>query len=205
MAGIKKKDLEIKLQEIPDHPDPDPGLEQYPTPADIAADILFRAYIDRNIKGKKVADLGCGTGIFALGASYLGASSVRAIDSDQESIKIAEEKAKDWSVSENIHFEVGEVTGFQARVDTVLMNPPFGSQKKGADIPFLEKAFEISDTVYTIHNAVTVEFLENFIKERGHNLFWEKRYKFEVDKLFEFHRKEKESFDVVSFGIKIKR
>ncbi|MFP4000306.1 MAG: METTL5 family protein [Thermoplasmata archaeon] len=205
MKKVKKKDLEIKLENIPSHPDPDPNLEQYSTPSPIASDILFRAYIDRNIKGKKVADLGCGTGIFSLGSAYLGASSVKAIDIDLKSVEIAEKKAEEWSLSEVIDFEIGDLMDISEMVDTVVMNPPFGSQKRGADLPFLKKAFQISDTIYTIHNSATVEFLENFIKERGHSLFWEKRYMLEIDNLFEFHEKERESFEVRSFGINVKR
>ncbi len=205
MTRIKKKDLEIKLEDIPPHPDPDASLEQYSTPSPIASDILFKAFIDRRIKGKDVADLGCGTGIFALGSAYLGARSVVGVDIDPESVKIARQKAMEWSLSEITDFKIEDIDDFKTSVDTVLMNPPFGSQKKGADLPFLEKAFEISETVYTLHNAETVRFLEKFIKERGHSLFWEKRYKFEMDNLFKFHEKEKESFEIISFGINVKR
>ncbi|MBS3781035.1 MAG: methyltransferase [Candidatus Thermoplasmatota archaeon] len=205
MAGIKKKNLEIQLEQIPVHPDPEANLEQYSTPSSIASDILFRAYTNGHIKGKKIADLGCGTGIFSIGSAYLGAKSVEAIDVDDKAIRVAKEEAESWSVSDVINFEVDDIREFETRVDTVIMNPPFGSQKKGADLPFLKKAFQISSVVYTIHNAETRGFLENFIKERGHILFWEKRYMFEISNMFEFHDKERKSFEVISFGIKVKR
>jgi len=205
MAGIKKKDLEIKLEEIPDHPNPSPEKEQYSTPAYIASDILFSAYVKGDIIGKVVADLGCGTGIFALGAAYLGAKKVKAVDIDEEALDIAKKKAKEWSVSQSIDFERKDVSDFRSDVDTVLMNPPFGSQKKGADIPFLKKAFEFSKTTYSLHNEKTVDFLEKFINDRGHDLFWEKRYMFEIYNQFKFHTKEKKDFEVIVLGIKIKR
>ncbi|MEF8832455.1 MAG: METTL5 family protein [Candidatus Thermoplasmatota archaeon] len=205
MDGIKKKDLEIKLEKIPSHPNPQADLEQYSTPSSIASALLFRAYANGHIKGKKIADLGSGTGIFSIGSAHLGAKSVQAIDIDEEVIQIAKKEAEEWSLLEIIDFKVEDVREFETKVDTVIMNPPFGSQKRGADLPFLKKAFEISEVVYTIHNAETRGFLENFIKERGHNLFWEKRYMFEIANMFEFHEKEKKSFEVISYGIDVKR
>ncbi len=205
MNGIKKKDLEIKLERIPAHPDPKPHLEQYSTPSPIAADILFRAYYNGHIKGKKIADLGCGTGIFSIGSAYIGARSVGAIDIDESAVRIAEKESEEWSLSDLIDFKVKDIREFETKVETVIMNPPFGSQKRGADLPFLKKAFRVSQVIYTIHNAETEEFLENFIKERGHSLFWEKRYMFEIGSMFEFHDKERESFEVISYGINVKR
>ncbi|MEF8873049.1 MAG: METTL5 family protein [Candidatus Thermoplasmatota archaeon] len=205
MAGIKKKELEIKLEEIPSHPDPSPDLEQYTTPAHIAADILFAAYGNRHVANRVIADLGCGTGVFALGCVYLGAERVKAVDLDEEAVELAADTAEDWSFSEVIDFQVKDIKEFQAEVDTVIMNPPFGSQNKGADLPFLKKAFKSSETVYSLHNAKTVDFLEKFIKDRGHCIFWEKRYMFEINRQFDYHEKEKENFEVVLLGINIER
>jgi len=205
MSGIKKKNLEIKLESIPDHPNPKADLEQYSTPSSIASDVLFRAYSNAHIKGKKIADLGCGTGVFSIGSAYLGASSVEAIDVDEKAVRVAKKTAEELSFSDNINFKVQDIREVKTEVDTVIMNPPFGSQKRGADLPFLKKAFEISLVVYTIHNAETSSFLENFIKERGHSLFWEKRYMLEISNMFEFHEKERKSFEVISYGIDVKR
>ncbi len=205
MSGIKKKDLEIELERVPSHPDPKPHLEQYPTPPSIASDILFTAYSYGHVKGRKVADLGCGTGIFAIGSAYLGASDVIGVDIDTEAIELAKEEAKNWSLSDAIKFANKDIDEFETEVDTVIMNPPFGSQNKGADIPFLEKSFEIGEIVYSLHNAKTAEYLRNFIKERSHSLFWEKRYMFDINNLFEFHEKEQKSFEVILLGIEVKR
>lgn len=205
MSGIKKKNLEIKLESIPSYPNPQANLEQYSTPSSIASDILFRAYSNGHIKCKKIADLGCGTGIFSIGSAYLGAKFVEAIDVDEEAVRVAKKEAEEWSLSEIIDFKVEDIKEFETNIDTTIMNPPFGSQKRGADLPFLKKAFKISKAIYTLHNAGTKEFLENFIKESGHNLFWEKRYMFEIANKFEFHEKEKKSFEVISYGINVKR
>ena len=91
---MKKKELEIVLQKLPPNPAPIIKLEQYPTPANIAADIIFHAYIEDDIADRTVLDLGCGTGIFAIGAKLLSASEVLGMDIDGTSLAIAEGYAK---------------------------------------------------------------------------------------------------------------
>ena len=41
---MRRKDLEMALQRVRGFEDPDPALEQYMTPAAMAAEILFDAY-----------------------------------------------------------------------------------------------------------------------------------------------------------------
>ncbi len=197
MKSIKKKDLEIKLEEIPPHPEPKPDLEQYSTPADIAADILFQAFVSGDIYGRKIADFGCGTGIFSLGAAYLGAEKVYAFDIDQSALDKAVEIAETWDMDGKIEFSCMDISEFREDVDTVLMNPPFGSQKKGADLPFLEKAFEHSQKIYSLHNENTTEFLRRYVQDHPFRIRWEKRYMFEMDNIFEFHTKIKKEIEII--------
>lgn len=53
----------MALQSIPPHIKPKVELEQYTTPAKIAADLLWNAHALGDIEGLKVVDLACGTGI----------------------------------------------------------------------------------------------------------------------------------------------
>ena len=53
---MKKKELEILLQKVPSFDKPSPGLEQYLTPADIAADIVFIAHQFGDVKNKTVLE-----------------------------------------------------------------------------------------------------------------------------------------------------
>ena len=59
---MRRKDLEILLQNVGDFENPSASLEQYMTPAWMASEILFGAYAAGDVAGMKVADLGCGTG-----------------------------------------------------------------------------------------------------------------------------------------------
>ena len=73
---IRKLDLELFLGSLEVMPNPKWELEQYTTPEQIAANMLYiAAYTHGDIVGKRVLDLGCGTGRLGLGAAFLGAES----------------------------------------------------------------------------------------------------------------------------------
>ena len=197
---MKKKDLEIRLQSLRTFENPKVSLEQYPTPSVIASDILFSAYAAGDIAGKRVADLGCGTGIFAIGAYLLGAESVTAFDTDADALATAKANASDAGCDiEFVRCDISEVSG---EFDTVLMNPPFGSQNKHADRPFLAKAMGIADSVYSIHMAVTLDYIEKTAESAGRTVASHKTYKYEIPHTFSFHSKAKKSVDVTAVNIR---
>jgi len=78
------------------------------------------------------------------------------------------------------------------------MNPPFGSQRKHADRPFLLKAFEVADVVYSIHLAKPEvrNFIEKFSGEMGFRAVRLKTVPFEIPAQFYFHRKRLERIPV---------
>src|SRR3989338_3211070 len=126
---MHKKDLEIFLSHIQGFFQPKVKLEQYPTPADIAADLLWDAYQKGHVQGKVIADLGCGTGIFGIGALFLGAKKVYFVDMDKEALALAKEnlmklrpKIPPGSLSS---FSCTSVEHFSHKVDVVFQNPPF--------------------------------------------------------------------------------
>ena len=82
------------------------------------------------------------------------------------------------------------------------MNPPFGCQNRNADRAFLEKAMALSECVYSIHMAETLDFVEGFCGERGRSVTWRKIYKYEIPHTFSFHKKEKVSVDVAVVNIR---
>ena len=86
---MKRKELEMRLQRVAPFDDPSAALEQYPTPSTIASDILFSAYANGDVCDKTVNDLGCGTGIFSIGAKLLGANVVRGYDISRSALDVA--------------------------------------------------------------------------------------------------------------------
>ncbi len=177
MIGMipSKKDLAIVLSTIEGFEEPKVEWEQYITPSEIAAELLWMAYMDGNIKDKDVIDLGCGTGIFSIGAALLGAKSVTGYDIDEKAIEIAKKNKKVVEETKipvcEIKFVKKDIKVMTQKSDTVIMNPPFGIQKKGADRVFLEKAFELADNVYSVHKFGTENFIEKFAEEHNFNPF----------------------------------
>lgn len=198
---MKQRQLEILLQHVPLPTSPIPNLEQYMTPAPIAADILFTAYHWGDIEGKTVVDLGCGTGTFAVGAAYMGAQEVYGIDVDKTIISIARQHARSKNLP--IHYQVKDVTTVKTMCDTVLMNPPFGAQKsnQNADRRFIEKGFEIATVIYSLHLKKTIPFIEKMIHALHGELTYQKDYEFPIKWMFQFHEKEVMKYKVTLLRI----
>ena len=198
----RKKHLEMKLQSVPYHPNPDVTLEQYTTPSVIASDLLWNAYGLGDVEGKNILDLGCGTGIFAIASSLLGASLSVGVDIDGKSIDVAKEFSQKLKL-DNISFVCGDVCDYNAdfKIDTVFQNPPFKSQKnakKGQDIKFVKKACELNaDVLYSFHMASSEEFLINYYNDNNLEISHLFRYKFPIPKIYDFHTKEKADVDVI--------
>ncbi len=188
---MKKRHLAMILSRLEGFPEPKPELEQYRTPGDVAAELLWLAHSFGDIERKVVADLGAGTGVLSIGAVLLGAKKVYAIELDAKALEVAKRNAYSLGIEEKIEFMNADVSEFSLRVDTVVMNPPFGSQVKHADRPFLVKAFEIADVVYSIHLAKTEvrNFIEKFSLERGFEAIRLRTAPFEIPAQFHFHRK----------------
>jgi putative methylase len=200
----KKRHLEMIIQNIPSHESPKVHLEQYTTPANIAADVLWNAYSLGDIEYKKIIDLGCGTGIFAIGAALLGAHDVKCIDIDSDAIEIAKEQAIKNGVGDVIDFFRKDVQDFHGNGDTVIQNPPFGAQKAGtknADRIFMKKALESASVVYSFHIKETEEFVEKYFLSLGGYLTHKFNYRFSIPKIYDFHKKEKINVDVLVFRI----
>lgn len=193
----KKKHLEMAIQKVPKHPNPKVDLEQYSTPTTIAADLLWNAYSLGDIADKKVMDLGCGTGIFAIASKLLGAASAIGVDIDKDSTDLASSYCGD------VDFICSDICDLENDfdVDTIFQNPPFGSQKnakKGADLKFISKAIELSPKVlYSFHMASTEEFLISYFEKNDLEITHIFRYNFPIPKIYEFHTRESANVEVI--------
>ncbi|MCL2460714.1 MAG: METTL5 family protein [Euryarchaeota archaeon] len=166
---MKLRRLEMKLEEVADFQHPSPALEQYMTPAPLAARIVHHAFLAGDIEELTICDLGCGTGILGIGAALLGAAHVDGYDCDRKALKICSDNTQKLSVVLNCHHLKleDEMLCLQMHYDTVLMNPPFGAQNAHADRPFIDCALAHADVVYGIFNAGSVAFLERYTKKRA--------------------------------------
>jgi putative methylase len=194
---MKQKALEIALEKVPPHPSPRAELEQYRTPAPVAAEILYIALSNGDIEGKRVIDLGCGTGMLALGAAMLGAREVIGVDIDEQSVRIAYRMAHEKGL--DIDFFEMDISELNEPGDTVVMNPPFGCQVPHADVPFLEKALQLCPVVYSLHSTDTEAFVRKLAKRLNAEVTFEKRFTYEIRHIFEFHRKDTMEFKATLF------
>jgi putative methylase len=187
--------LAITLQRVSPHPNPKVALEQYTIPADLAAETLFTAcYVHDDIQCKRVLDLGTGTGRLALGASILGAGYVVGVDLDGPSLRLA--RIAEGSLHADVDFVLGDIETIRGSVDTVLMNPPFGTKRAHADLQFLQCALRLGNVVYSIHKSSTREFLKQWLRTKGFNCDRVIATQIEIPHLFSFHRKPMGSVEV---------
>lgn len=223
---VRKRNLEIALSKVESHPQPRAYLEQYTIPEDIAAEILFiAAYTNNDIVGKRVADLGCGTGRLAIGAALLGAKEVVAVDIDKVAVKLAWKNAAKLNVKDRIQFIIADIDVLHGVFDTVVQNPPFGVQKRKADRKFLQKSLKIAQKIYSLHKgesskehvkrfkefgtqvalAKTSAFLRRFIERRGGKILGVYQMLMIIPYMFKFHRKQKHQFLVNLYIIEKKK
>ncbi|HEV2520475.1 MAG TPA: methyltransferase [Thermoplasmata archaeon] len=161
-----RAELVRALASVPGFERPDPHLEQVVTPADPAADLLAEALARGDLRGRSVFDLGTGTGRLAIGAALLGAGPVRGIDLSAPAIERARESAR--SLKLEIDFRVGDVAELDSEEGTVLMNPPFGAQRRHADRPFWRIALGPgARAVYAFALADSRSFIERRAVERS--------------------------------------
>lgn len=179
----KQSELTRRLAELEGFSSPDPRREQVATPAEEASALLWEALGRGDLQGRRVVDLGCGPGRLAIGASWLGAASVVGIEADPGALEVARANGRragvlvDWRL-----VELGR-GALELEADTVLTNPPFGAQQRGADRPFLEAAVAVlapgsRGAIYLFSNASSQAFIERWslaqhlqIEERRRSLW----------------------------------
>jgi putative methylase len=201
---MKLKHLEMALQRLAGFTRPQPALEQYQTPAPLAARLLYHALMKGDIEGKAVLDLGCGTGILAIGAALLGAASVTGVDIDEEALAIARENAD--LLDAEVMFLAADVreAGCRERIDTcdtVVMNPPFGAQKAHADRPFIDCALAVAPVTYSIFNAGSIPFVEAYTAQKA-EVTEKIGGAFPIKRTFAFHTRDVQEIEVEILRLK---
>jgi len=139
-------------------------LEQHATESELAAELLWHAA--PRLQGRKVLDLGAGTGILAIGAALLGAAEVIAVEKDEAAARLLRENLETYEGTEQVRVVVEDIERFTEEGDLVIMNPPFGTKRRHADRVFLEKAFHLAPLVYSIHKTSTAGFIHAFIHDK---------------------------------------
>lgn len=191
---MSRASLAIRLSQLKTFTEPDINLEQYSTPSEAAATILWDAATHGLIKDKTVIDLGCGPGILGIGALLLGAKKVIFVDIDSTALEILRENI---SATEQ-EYEIGEteitcedVTQMNPKIaDTAVLNPPFGTQTKHADTDFLSAATSTGAShVYSFHKTITQDHLVKHMSKLNYASIQRFPFSFSLASTMNHHRK----------------
>ena len=200
---MKLRQLEIALEKLEGYRAPQADLEQYPTPPALAARLLYSAMLQGDIAQCRVCDLGCGTGVLSCGAALLGAARVVGVDLDAGALAIARRNATAIGVGiEFVEQAVDTRITYLGQFDTVVMNPPFGAQKRHADRPFIDAALTLAPVTYGIFNTGSRGFVASYIGGRA-TVTEAVRACLPLQHTFAFHRKE--TVDIAAEILRIKR
>lgn len=205
MAVADRRRLERLLADLDGFETPSATLEQYPTPADIAAHLVHLAALSGDIENKTVVDLGCGTGLLTLAAALCSPARVVGLDIDRDALATAQKNEHALGVSAPVAWIHADATDPPVRSTdaTVLMNPPFGAQtgNEHADRAFLDVAREIGSVCYSIHNAGSRDFVESFVGDAGGVVTHAFAATFDIDRQFAHHTDTTRSIDTEVFRI----
>ncbi len=190
------------LESVPAFAHGRPELEQVATPSEAAALLLETAQARDDLVRRRVVDLGSGTGRLAIGAALLGAH-VTALEVDPAAVALARRAASNLGVE--ISWKERGVEGFRESADTVLMNPPFGAQHKGADRPFWDAALSLAErAVYAFSLSQSRTFIARRAVERGAYVETTLPVRWELPRLFPHHRRDRVPLTVDLWVIRTK-
>ncbi|MFB6163541.1 MAG: METTL5 family protein [Haloarculaceae archaeon] len=201
-----KSALAQRLAIVAGFEDPNADLEQYRTPPELAAHLIHTADLQGDVDGRTVIDLGCGTGMLALGAALRGPRRVVGLDVDPGPLATARDNERKVASATSVAWVRGDATRAPLCPDgptTVVMNPPFGAQRgnEHADRAFLGTAASIADVSYSIHNADSESFVEAFAADEGGDVTHAFAAEFDLPHQFPHHTDERRTIDAEVFRI----
>lgn len=202
---MRRGALERKLSVVAGFEEPRAELEQYPTPADIAAHLVHLADVHDDLE-HTIVDLGTGTGILALGAALSGATRIVGLDRDASALDTARENGQRVNPPIQPAWVRGDGTRPPLYSDgpvTVLMNPPFGAQQgqEHADRAFLDATADIATVSYSIHNEGSRAFIEAFADDHDGTVTHAFAVDLDLPRQFRFHTSETRTIDAEAYRI----
>lgn len=187
--------LKVLLEQlIPPIESPSRDLEQYTTPAEIALAMASWAREAGILEGSSVADLGAGTCRIAAAALLLGARTAVAVDVDERLAQACLAAADRLGLNGRISYIIGYISGSAGPlrpglVDIVMMNPPFGVWRRGADREFLEYSMYLRPkAIIAVVKSGNLEFHQRLSHDRGYRLKLIGVYDFPIPASMPHHR-----------------
>ena len=83
--------------------------------------LMIEEMLEMDIRGKRVLDMGCGTGILAILAEKMGASEIHAVDTDEWAFNNTQENCGRNNTS-RVVVTMGDISAVDASCDIILAN-----------------------------------------------------------------------------------
>ncbi|MCE4616150.1 MAG: METTL5 family protein [Aeropyrum sp.] len=192
----------ILEREVPPISSPDPSLEQYTTPAELALVVAQDAMQRGILRGSTVADLASGTCRLGIASLLLGAEKLVAIDVDFRLSRACLEAARRLGLDGRVSFIASRLSGGvgplrKRAYDIVVTNPPFGVRRRGADWEVLAHALEShTPHVYAILKSGNLKYHSYRAELYGYSTILISTAKFPIQASMPHHRSRVRRVDV---------
>lgn len=168
------------------------NLEQYTLPAQLIAFIL--AYTEKDLMNKKIVEFGSGTGRISLPLLKFFSPNLLCVDVDSEAMYSLKRLLNTQKLNAELlisAIEFLETHSWKNSFEVTIMNPPFGTKRRGIDIVFLEKALIFSKKVISIHksNRESRKLINRISRSYNKSCEILATLEFPIPPLFVFHRK----------------
>jgi putative methylase len=196
---VQFNDIVKFLEEISEFEEPKVTLEQYSLPNEIIAFILL---ISKNeLFNRNIVDLGCGTGRLSLPMAKFFSKRVLGVDSDISVVIQMLKAMKRLKVRTDVLIspvEFIETDNWGRMFPITIMNPPFGTKRRGIDQVFLKKALIFSDVVLSIHKSskASRKLWKDIATSFNKKATILATFEFDIMRSFYFHKQEKHAVEV---------
>ncbi len=167
-------------------------LEQYTLPAQLIAFILV--YVKKDLRDQRIVEFGSGTGRFSLPILKFFSPHLLCVDVDSEAMFNLRKLLKARNLSAKLviaAIEFLETYSWKDSFEVTIMNPPFGTKRRGIDIVFLEKALNFSNKVISVHksNQKSRKLINRIGRSYNKSCEILATLEFPIPPIFTFHRK----------------
>ena len=201
---MKRRQLESELSSIPAFKSPKVELEQYPTTAHLASQMIYTAdTVYGDILDASICDLGVGCGILTCATIMMGSVHNIGIDIDMDALIQAKDNLAEFEMNKNVDLILADISsllessGTCMKVDTVVMNPPFGTRVAGIDMKFLQFATLIAQkSIYSLHKTSTRAHVIKVSESFGWKAEVVAEMKYDIKSSYKFHKKKSVDIEV---------
>jgi len=190
MVNIKKQ-LAIFLKDLSKKEKPIVKLEQYELDSESASKFVHNVLM--HVNPKEILDAGSGSGSLTIPFALLGIERIIALDLDFEALKYLRRNAENLDCKWKIDLIQADFLNFALRkkIETIVMNPPFGTKRKHYDKYFLLSAFKLSDHIFSLHKYGNEGFFDKLAMKEGFSMKVISSFNILLKPTMPFHRKSK--------------